>query len=94
MNKGRQKLIFAAVAVLLALLAVVGWRCLAGPDLPAEYAAVGRLPRIRPDYSEIVIPPNIAPLNFWLRSPPPSIACGFTGRPATTSWSARAMRAS
>ncbi len=69
MNKGRQKLIFAAVAVLLALLAVVGWRCLAGPDLPAEYAAVGRLPRIRPDYSEIVIPPNIAPLNFLVKEP-------------------------
>ena len=29
-----------------------------------EYALVDRLPRIRPDYTETVIPPNIAPLNF------------------------------
>jgi dipeptidyl aminopeptidase/acylaminoacyl peptidase len=28
---------------------------------------VSRFPRIRPDYSEIVIPPNIAPLNFAVR---------------------------
>ena len=28
---------------------------------------IHRLPRIEPDYSEIVIPPNIAPLNFVIR---------------------------
>jgi len=44
MNKRSQKLIFAAAA-LLALLAFVGWRCLAGVDLPTEYIATGRLPR-------------------------------------------------
>ena len=38
-------------------------------DLPTECAAAGRLPRIRPDYSQIVIPPNIAPLNFLVEEP-------------------------
>ncbi len=32
-----------------------------------DAVAVPRLPRIRPDYSDIVIPPNIAPLNFAVR---------------------------
>jgi len=34
-----------------------------------EYALVDRLPRIRPDYTETVIPPNIAPLNFLVEEP-------------------------
>ncbi len=34
-----------------------------------EYARVDRLPRIRPDYTETVIPPNIAPLNFLVEEP-------------------------
>lgn len=34
-----------------------------------EYALVDRLPRIRPDYTETVIPPNIAPLNFLVQEP-------------------------
>src|SRR3990172_3486380 len=35
----------------------------------ADTQAVHRLPKIRPDYSEIVLPPNIAPLNFIIREP-------------------------
>ncbi len=34
-----------------------------------EYASVHRLPHIRPDYTETVIPPNIAPLNFLVEEP-------------------------
>ena len=34
-----------------------------------ECAAFGRLPRIRPDCAGIVIPPNIAPLNFVVDEP-------------------------
>ena len=33
------------------------------PDL-ADAASAGRLPHIRPDYSDTVLPPNIAPTNF------------------------------
>jgi len=32
-----------------------------------DASAVPRLPRIRPDYSGITVPPNIAPLNFSIR---------------------------
>ena len=35
-----------------------------GCFLPSDCTAIKRLPHIRPDYTEIVIPPNIAPLNF------------------------------
>ena len=70
MSKWSGKLIAgAAVAASLALLAVAGWRCLGGPNLPAESDAAGRLPQIRPDYSHTVIPPSIAPLNFLVEEP-------------------------
>lgn len=35
----------------------------------ASAVAAGRAPRIRPDYSSTVIPPNIAPLNFLVEEP-------------------------
>jgi hypothetical protein len=69
MNKRRRTLIFGAAAVPLALLAIVGWRCLDGSALPEQFTAVRSIPRIRPDYSQTVIPPNIAPLNFRVEEP-------------------------
>jgi hypothetical protein len=33
-------------------------------SIPVDYTEVNRLPAIDPDYTNIVIPPNIAPLNF------------------------------
>lgn len=35
-------------------------------DLPSSYTQIDRLPSIFPDYAEVVIPPNIAPLNFMI----------------------------
>jgi len=32
-----------------------------------KYTDAGRLPRISPDYVGVVLPPNIAPLNFLIR---------------------------
>ncbi len=65
MNRRKRRLMLAATVVaLLALPGILAWNCLAGGSLPTEYIASGRLPRIEPDYSETVIPPNIAPLNF------------------------------
>jgi len=53
-------------AVLLAVVLAVSGS--AAPDVSAAKAvAVG--PRIDPDYTSIVIPPNIAPLNFRIREP-------------------------
>jgi hypothetical protein len=64
-------MLWAAAAILLALPAVTAWRWSwsAGQRLPAEWTAVGRTARIRPDYGETVIPPNIAPLNFLVEEP-------------------------
>jgi hypothetical protein len=70
MNWRRRKWILGTTAAsLLALLAVAAWHCLAAWDLPTECVTVRRLPRIRPDYTETVIPPNIAPLNFVVEEP-------------------------
>jgi hypothetical protein len=35
-----------------------------GKIIPGDYTEIDRLPNIDPDYTGIVIPPNIAPLNF------------------------------
>jgi hypothetical protein len=32
-----------------------------------EFNSAGRLPEIFPDYTQVVIPPNIAPLNFYIK---------------------------
>ncbi len=62
-KSGRVILIVVAVAVSVGACAV-WWR--PRPDVTAALA-VPRLPRIRPDYSGITVPPNIAPLNFSIR---------------------------
>ena len=69
-RRGRNLLLGTAAAALLALVIGAAWR-LAGRAVeePAEWTAAKRLPRIRPDYSGIVVPPNIAPLNFLVEEP-------------------------
>jgi hypothetical protein len=68
MNR-RRKWISWLSAAFVVLSSVVAWRCLAGWDVPSDSAAVQRPPRIRPDYSNVVIPPNIAPLDFLVEEP-------------------------
>ena len=41
--------------------------CTSHPDLPATYTTVDSYPDIYPDYNDVVIPCNIAPLNFGVR---------------------------
>lgn len=67
MKKKRRRLILlaTAVAACIALWAVSGRRI---PNLD-DAARVSRLPKIQPDYTEIVIPPNITPMNFAIREP-------------------------
>lgn len=58
----------SAAAVFLAALAAAGTAWLWPARLATEDAeAVLRPPRISPDYAGIVVPPNIAPLNFTVR---------------------------
>ena len=48
--------------VLLAVLASCGAK-----NVPVEYSETGRTANIYPDYKNVVVPPNIAPLNFIVR---------------------------
>ena len=49
---------------LSALLAIIMPMCT--PSVPADATATGRAPRISPDYADLEIPENIAPLNFCI----------------------------
>lgn len=49
-----------AVGVLVVAFAVGG----AAPVPPTEFAVLDRAPTIYPDYRDVTIPPNVAPLNF------------------------------
>jgi hypothetical protein len=56
----------ARLALLIAALAGTTAAVVSGADVaPLDALA----PRIQPDYSELIIPPNIAPLNFQIREP-------------------------
>ena len=56
------------ILVLMALsVAVLGYILWDGKPVSEEYNSVGRTAKIRPDYYEAVIPPNIAPLNFLVQ---------------------------
>ena len=49
------------------MLALAFAACTNHPKLPATYETAGSLPDIYPDYTDVVVPPNIAPLNFGIR---------------------------
>lgn len=59
-----------AIAATVAIIAIgaIAWRAVC-PARPAveDAKAIPRSPRISPDYVGIVLPPNIAPLNFAIR---------------------------
>ena len=48
--------------ILLLLLLVTS--CSKHPSLPTSFTEVNETPHIFPDYVDVVVPPNIAPLNF------------------------------
>ncbi len=60
------KCIKTAVRNLLLLLLVLYAGCSA-PEKRTDIQSVGRPASIHPDYSGIIIPPNIAPLNFFIK---------------------------
>ena len=65
MTKTFGRVILIVIAIAVSLGACVAWRR-QRPDVD-DALAVPRPPQIRPDYSDIVVPPNIAPLNFSVR---------------------------
>lgn len=66
----KHRFYIAAFAATLMVLALSLYYVMPG-RVPVidEYVSVDKAPRIRPDYIEIVIPPNIAPLNFLVKEP-------------------------
>ncbi len=66
--RGRRRLVMVA-GLAAGLLAVTAWWGSYGRDVPGESTPATRPPHLRPDYRGIVIPPNIAPLNFVVDEP-------------------------
>ncbi|NLX59332.1 MAG: hypothetical protein GXY74_09620 [Phycisphaerae bacterium] len=58
-----------ALATALPLAAVLLLSCTGGPSVPDSAADAGRPPNLEPDYAGVVVPPNLAPLNFAVREP-------------------------
>lgn len=57
-----KKLSFLTITITALLCAA----CTSHPDVPTQFTKVDRAPIIYPEYTDVVIPPNIAPLNFKL----------------------------
>ncbi len=63
------------ITTIVPLLVVAAGACVSlwvipgRPETIERYQTIDRRPRIQPDYTDAVIPPNIAPLNFLVREP-------------------------
>jgi hypothetical protein len=56
---------FIGTAVFCGIVTILGsWMASCSPKAIEKYSDAGREPKMSPDYSGTVIPPNIAPLNF------------------------------
>ncbi len=64
MAQGMQKRFIVTVLFGCITIFVGSWFIWNSPKTIKEYVEVAVEPRIRPDYSNIVIPFNIAPINF------------------------------
>ena len=53
---------------LLVLATCLFAACARQAEIPAESTPVNEAADIYPDYRDIVVPPNIAPLNFMVKS--------------------------
>ena len=62
----------------LFLLAILPFFAACGPRVPAEYMASRALPNIYPDYINVTVPVNIAPLTFEMDSPADEMVARFT----------------
>jgi hypothetical protein len=69
MNRQAKYLIPIALAVAIAVAVGSAWAVwFRVPDVEPD-ATIPRPPQIQPDYAGVVIPPNIAPLNFVIQEP-------------------------
>ena len=72
MNSTKQLLLIVATTV-LTLTA-----CTNHPSVPSTFTTENSLPSIYPDYTNVVVPPNIAPLNFGIRGNVADCVARFT----------------
>lgn len=56
-------------AILLSAFIGILASCSSATDEPTAFTEIGQPASIYPDYKDIIIPPNIAPLNFLVRTP-------------------------
>lgn len=55
------------ILLITMLAALILTSCSSHPSVPSSYSSQDSLPDIYPDYTGVVVPPNIAPLNFGIR---------------------------
>ena len=65
--KSHRRLLFGVLVLGALVSAALLYKSIAGIVVIATYNPVGHLPKVHPDYTNTVIPPNIAPLNFLIR---------------------------
>lgn len=65
---------FFLVSVIFSMLS----SCSSTPAVPASYQQESRLPKIYPDYANITIPCNIAPMNFMVKEETETVVARFT----------------
>ena len=66
---------------LLPLMVMAGlWLLGSCSPTPRNAQTVNRLPQIYPDYTDVTIPPNIAPLNFMLCDSADAVTAATTRR--------------
>ncbi len=66
-------------AILLALCALCLTACSTAPEIPVNSTPTDEQADIYPDYRDIIIPSNIAPLNFMVRSAGTDFVCALEG---------------
>ena len=54
--------IFCIISLILAVMSA----CTSRPSIPETFTSEDRTPKIYPDYKEVTVPCNIAPLNFYV----------------------------
>ena len=66
--------------ILAALLCIFTGSCNKKAEIPDSYVAISEKVMIYPDYKEVVIPPNIAPLNFIVKSSGEEFVAAIEGK--------------
>lgn len=73
-----KKYIIIAVLLLVALPQLLLTSCTSTPSVPTSYQQESRTPNIFPDYIDVTVPCNIAPLNFAVQEGATSVVARFT----------------